>query len=65
MEPRRNESRFLQTGSRINMQLKFRHAAGALAQERACCEHTQTQRERGELSFPILSSEQHIFSIQI
>lgn len=36
MDPRRRESRFLQTGSRISMQLKLRQAAGALAQDRAC-----------------------------
>lgn len=31
LEPLRKESRFRQTGSRISMQLKFRQAAGALA----------------------------------
>lgn len=36
MDPRRSESRFLQTGSRISMQLKLRQAAGARAQDRAC-----------------------------
>lgn len=36
MDPRRKESRFLQTGSRMSMQLKLRQAAGALAQDRAC-----------------------------
>lgn len=34
-EPRMSDSRFLHTGSRISMQLKFRTAAGALAQARA------------------------------
>lgn len=37
MVPRRKERRFLQTGSRMSMQLKFRQAAGALAQGKACC----------------------------
>lgn len=36
MDPRRKESRFLQTGNRMSMQLKLRQAAGALAQDRAC-----------------------------
>lgn len=36
MEPRRKESRFLQTGSRISRQLKLRQAAGALARGKAC-----------------------------
>lgn len=31
LEPLRKESRFRQTGSKISMQLKFRQAAGALA----------------------------------
>lgn len=34
-EPRMSDSRFLHTGRRISMQLKFRTAAGALAQARA------------------------------
>lgn len=37
MVPLRKDSRFLQTGSRINMQLKLRQAAGALAHDKACC----------------------------
>lgn len=34
LDPLRKERRFRQTGSRISIQLKFRHAAGARAQAR-------------------------------
>lgn len=37
--PLMNEIRFLLTGNRINMQLKFRHVAEALAQASADCTH--------------------------
>lgn len=36
MEPRRKDSRFRHTGSRMSRQLKLRQAAGARAQGRAC-----------------------------
>lgn len=57
MDPRRKERRFLQTGSRMSMQLKFRQAAGALAQDRACC------RVQEHFSITGHSVKTHVYSI--